>query len=540
SGPRDAMAQVALSDDGDALTLNLIDAFGEDWSAQGAGQDVAWAVFEAGTWVLEDGTVLQVGETDASGAGALSRADFEDGLFDAAPSILTQVQDGDGWLVARQDGGDASGVDLRVQAPEGDAAAGAHSVGWLAIEQGGGDWDGLSWQAGELTEVTDRGKVQPFQDGGLETDPAFFAAVSSLNGGDPALAQTAFVSQSGALLRVAEERTGDDEVRHVAETIDFVAFGGDGLLTARLGPGMAEMRTSQTAAAAVRPDAQGEPGEARAIAQIGQTMLDHETITLTLDHEFENPVAFALAPSALGPDAAIAEIVEVDGDQLSLRLREPDGYDLWHVEETVTWMVVEAGSWRLSNGARLEAGISAETGWVQDGFERIDFDGAFADAPAILSQAQAEGGADWMVARQQGAGAAGFEAALQRAEAADLSDGAAPAPLGWLAIEQGTGEWDGMAYEAASTDERFDHAADRFEFTAEFDDAPLALAALSSFQGGDTAALRRESVDAEGLNLFVMEEKTRDGELRHVPESVDVFAFEGAGLLTGSAWDALA
>ncbi|MEM6742865.1 MAG: hypothetical protein AAF676_03880, partial [Pseudomonadota bacterium] len=157
SGPRDAMAQVALSDDGDALTLNLIDAFGEDWSAQGAGQDIAWAVFEAGTWVLEDGTVLQVGETDASGAGALSRADFEDGLFDAAPSILTQVQDGDGWLAARQDGGDASGVDLSVQAPEGDAAAGMHSVGWLAIEQGGGDWDGLSWQAGELTEVTDRG-----------------------------------------------------------------------------------------------------------------------------------------------------------------------------------------------------------------------------------------------------------------------------------------------------------------------------------------------------------------------------------------------
>jgi hypothetical protein len=97
-----------------------------------------------------------------------------------------------------------------------------------------------------------------------------------------------------------------------------------------------------------------------------------------------------------------------------------------------------------------------------------------------------------------------------------------------------------MAYEAASTAARFDHTADRFEFSQDFDAAPLALAALSSFRGGDTAALRSESVDAEGLNLFVMEEKTRDGETWHVEESVDVFAFEGAGLLTGSAWDALA
>ena len=277
---------------------------------------------------------------------------------------------------------------------------------------------------------------------------------------------------------------------------------------------------------------------AQAIAQIGQAALTHEATTVTLDHAFENPVAFALLPTTYGLDAVVAEVVEVAGDQLTLRMREPDNHDGAHLEETVTWMVVEAGSWRLSDGTRREAGSSAEGGWAQDGCERSDFDGAFSDAPAILSQAQAEGGADWMVARQQGADATGFSAALQRVEAA--SGEAAPAPLGWLAIDQGAGEWDGLAWQAASSDERFDHSAARFEFAQDFDAAPLTLASLSSFNGLDTASLRQTGIDADGVNLFVMEETSRDVETRHVNESIDVFAFEGAALLTGSAWDALA
>ncbi|MEO0762889.1 MAG: hypothetical protein AAFZ09_13970, partial [Pseudomonadota bacterium] len=123
------------------------------------------------------------------------------------------------------------------------------------------------------------------------------------------------------------------------------------------------------------------------------------------------------------------------------------------------------------------------------------------------------------------------------------ADAGGPAPdaaLGWLAFEQGTGAADGLAWEATSTDARFDHTADRLDFDQDFDAAPLVLASLSSFTGGDPAALRQADLDARGVALQVMEERSLDEETGHVAEQVDVLAFDGAGLLYAQAWDALA
>ncbi|HKK36832.1 MAG TPA: hypothetical protein VJ994_11120, partial [Paracoccaceae bacterium] len=62
------------------------------------------------------------------------------------------------------------------------------------------------------------------------------------------------------------------------------------------------------------------------------------------------------------------------------------------------------------------------------------------------------------------------------------------------------------------------------------------FASLASFDGPDAAAMRHHRLTADGVDLRVMEETTRDSETWHTDERVDVFAIEGAGLLTGEAW----
>ncbi|MEO1686283.1 MAG: hypothetical protein AAFU61_00075 [Pseudomonadota bacterium] len=517
-GPEAAMVQVEAA--GDALSLALVDPMQGGWADAGHGaQDIAWAVFEAGDWELADGTRLSVGETRVDPADGAARIDFGEAGFDAGPALITQAQGlGGDWAVVRAENEDAAGVELSLHSAEAAPRAAAAQVGWFAIEEGTGDWDGVTFEAGDVDGARQDAADAAFE-AGFDAAPALLASIATLAGPDPAAAALEAVSAQGASLFAAEERTRDEEVRHASETIDFFAFEGEGLLSA----------LEVEPAPAVLPDGR------QVVAQIGEAVLDHEETTLSLAHAFENPVAFALAPTLNGGHPVVAEIVAAEGAELTLRLREPEAYDGWHVTETTTWMVVEAGAWRMEDGARLEAGVTGGVDGVSDGFDRIDFSEGFDAAPVVLGQIQSLDEDVWAVSRQRGADAGGFEAAVQRQEAAGAD--APTAELGWLAMEAGTGEWDGIAWQAASTEARFDDGGDRFEFAEGFETAPLALAALSSMNGGDPAALRRTEIDAGGLGLVAMEETSADGETWHVAEEVDLLAFAESGLLYGSAWD---
>lgn len=281
----------------------------------------------------------------------------------------------------------------------------------------------------------------------------------------------------------------------------------------------------------------------KVIAQFGTVAISHNETVITLDHAFLNPVVFALAPSRNGGDPVTVRFSQIESDGFALRLQEPSNMDGWHMPETVSWMVFEAGSWVLGDGTRLEVG-TFDTGLAartrNDSFESISFDVGFTATPAIFTQIQTEASPVWTVTRQRDASSEGFGLALQREELQNTARQIPVEKVGWFAVEQGVGAADGLRWEATSTAPRFDHRFDEFRFTQDFDEAPAMLASLSSFLGSDTAALRHMGLTAQGMQLQVMEETTLDREIAHLPESVDVFAIEGAGPLTGIAWDAWA
>ena len=86
------------------------------------------------------------------------------------------------------------------------------------------------------------------------------------------------------------------------------------------------------------------------VAEFGQTTLSSSSSTINLQHNFENPVVFALPASANGSDPVTVRITDIQSGQFTARLQEPNNLDDVHTNETVHWIVMEEGSWRLPDG----------------------------------------------------------------------------------------------------------------------------------------------------------------------------------------------
>jgi serralysin len=72
----------------------------------------------------------------------------------------------------------------------------------------------------------------------------------------------------------------------------------------------------------------------------------------------------------------------------------------------------------------------------------------FTSAPVVLSQVQTNNDTEWVKTRQKNIITTGFKVALEEAEVMTTTHGSARQGrvIGWLAIEGGTGTWNGHTY----------------------------------------------------------------------------------------------
>ena len=137
--------------------------------------------------------------------------------------------------------------------------------------------------------------------------------------------------------------------------------------------------------------------------------------------------------------------------------------------------------------------------------------------------------------RQRSVSASGFEVALEEEEASTAPHGSET--VGWLAVEPGQRDWNGHAYEADQTPKAVRHNWYGITFAQNFGAAPRFVAAMTTFDGGDSAQLRydRTSLTANGVQVLVEEDTTDDSETGHTTEVVGYLALEGNGTLRGRA-----
>jgi len=295
-----------------------------------------------------------------------------------------------------------------------------------------------------------------------------------------------------------------------------------------------DIQSKQTAVSSARV-----ASSAVTIGEVGQiTGLTHVAHTQNLSGQYTNPVVFALPPTRNGTNVAVVRITDVQSDEFTVRIKEPPSENGIHgTGETVSYIVLEAGEWELPDGTILEVGTldtNATVGInVQNSWEQITFSSVFTSKPVALSQVQSNNDSHYVVTRQRLLNTTGFKVALEENEAKTTAHGTET--IGWLAIENSTGSWDGHLYEADRTAKNVTHNWTSITFAQSFSNPPRFMANLGSYHGDDNAHLRYQSLTKDGVEVMVEEDTGHDSETTHTEEVVDYLAIEGNGLLTGTS-----
>ncbi|MFC3612519.1 choice-of-anchor Q domain-containing protein [Lutimaribacter marinistellae] len=475
---------------------------------------ISYFVVEKGAWIFEDGTVLEAGvrTTDRlAPAGGFDPLAFTPGHFVETPIVLSQVQsfNGSDWVVTRQRDVSSDGFELAMQEQE-SKQTGFHvdeEIGWLAISEGSGTFSGNSLEA-RLTD--NRVSSEPFDQvfsKDFAEPPTVLSQVMSFNGNNTVQSRITSVSETGVTLFAEEETSQDAETFHFPEDTALLALSGSGTLF-------------------------GAQATDRVIAETGTFEVGTTPGLVTLTRDFENPVVFATVQSDVESDPVAVRFDNVTSNSFEILLQEPSNADGTHAPESLRWIVLEAGTWELSDGTRLEVGTIESDLVTRDGFESVNFAQGFSETPAVFSQIQTFNGTDWTVTRQDGADASGFDVAMQEEErlGSHWSE-----TIGWFAIDGTSGTWDGLLFESGIASE-VDDSADTFVFNQSFAETPGVIGALASFNGSDTAVARVDNVTSTDASLRILEETTLDTEVAHLPEDVSYFAIGGEGVLTGGEW----
>lgn len=260
---------------------------------------------------------------------------------------------------------------------------------------------------------------------------------------------------------------------------------------------------------------------------------NEEPVEIVFEHQYLNPIVIAQGLTANDQQPAAVRLLEVTGNSFTAFVEEPNYLDGYHAAESFSYLVVEAGSWELADGRRVDAGSLSTGTLTSAGFENVSFDTSFADAPSVFSQIQTYNGPDFAVTRQDAVDSNGFMIAMQEEEARNPG-GHVAEDIGWIAFADGAGTIDDVAYEVGTTDATFGRDIETLNFDQAFAGAPGVVTSLSSYNGADPAMLRFAAIEADGVDVTVQEERSLDNEMYHVDEAISYFAFAEEGVLFGA------
>ena len=248
------------------------------------------------------------------------------------------------------------------------------------------------------------------------------------------------------------------------------------------------------------------------------------TQAVAFDGPLENAVVIATAGPSADPDPLTLRVTDVTENGATVRTSEFAYQDGVRGVETVNLLALEAGTYDLSDGRRLEVGTVETSGTAT----RVNFNEAFDAAPVVFLTVQSENDATPVVARQGRATTTGVDVFLQREELL-VKESHGIETVGYIAISEGTLDLNGITLTAVQSPDAVDEDPFVQATGAPPADDPVAFASLTSFDGSDPAYARLESVSAGAVTVSVQEESSRDAEQQHTRENVGVLLASGPG-----------
>ncbi|MFD1512846.1 hypothetical protein [Halomarina rubra] len=246
--------------------------------------------------------------------------------------------------------------------------------------------------------------------------------------------------------------------------------------------------------------------------------------SVSLSKSFTDPIVVAKPASYAGSDPVHARLRNVSSGGFEITLEEWDYQDGTHATETVTYLVVERGTFASSDGSLVETGTVS----TDEATATVALGGDFSAAPLVFTQPQTENDALPVVTRNDNVTSSGFETELQTELGVNAHG---TETVGYIAVEDGLTDLDGIAVETGNTG---NNVSDDW-YSVGFQSAPSSpglLADMQTANGGDPCTLRHRNLDSSGVELQVDEEQSGDTEVAHGSETVGYLALDGSGTQT--------
>ena len=215
--------------------------------------------------------------------------------------------------------------------------------------------------------------------------------------------------------------------------------------------------------------------------------------TITFAETFVDPVVVAKPATDTDTDPVVVRIRNVSATGFDIQLQEWNYQDGNHATESVSYLVVERGSWTLADNSRLVA-TSFNTSAAAD-FINVSYPTSFNVTPIVVSSVATYNDASAVTTRTRDVTTTGFRSRLQEEEAADKVHGTET--IAYIAWEPGNGTVGSLTYEVGSTGNVVDE---------EYHELTL--------NNGSTVQIR------------ICEENSVYDEMRHATEEIGYIAFD--------------
>jgi len=248
--------------------------------------------------------------------------------------------------------------------------------------------------------------------------------------------------------------------------------------------------------------------------------------SVSLSGSYTDPIVIMNPLSHDGGHPSHVRLRNVTGDGFEFKIEEWKYLDGWHTSETTQYLVVEAGTHELADGSLLEAG----TVTTQTDFTDVSLTQSFDSTPVVFGQAQTFNGNHPIVTRLRDVSSSSLSLKVQEEEAEGWH---ATETVGYLALQAGAGSNGGQTYEVGRTANTVTDDWTTISFDQSYG-TPLFIASMQTADGWQPSELRYRNLTSDGVEVFVEEETSDDGETNHTSEAVGYAVFDGDGAITGT------
>ena len=302
----------------------------------------------------------------------------------------------------------------------------SENVGWAAFSRHHGSLGEVTYEAGITpSDVRETPYTWPFT-GHFRFAPKVFASIGTYHGSDSSqLRESGPVTTMNMNVMIEEEQCSGEAGANGAfshpnpEEVDYIA----------MSPAIGEQASDPGGMIKASPLAHvgRSTSNHRAVGESGELQIVADWITVQLKGYYFHPVIIAGTPTFVGPHAVVPRIRNLrhghgcPGWCFDIRLQEPPCMDQVHPNiETMSWLVIESGSWvtdaraskrsewspdRGQGERTLQAGVVELEGDMRltgEQFHRVNFIGnGFSTQPVVLSQVMSYYGGNFVKTRQQ-------------------------------------------------------------------------------------------------------------------------------------------